>query len=276
MSTRHGHRLCGLLIALVVSGCAQRAQPEWQDPAEAALEAYYGAAACQPDPTQGLAIAKGVLAKEPDNRKSQLLHAYVIERTGRPIQAWELYTSLADGDFHEVTSLSCDGNLIYSGSVSDVALFRATWLAQSLKAQGVDLTPMPKTTQTTPPMQHENKSAVVLMPPSFAENTPTVTPKNVAKLPLEKRIPAKTKPIERVFVHLASYKGPKALERGWQQISSRHSALLKPKDKATRSVKLKDRKNPMLRLGVYADDKAAAQTLCKSLKAKRQYCAVVK
>ena len=79
-----------------------------------------------------------------------------------------------------------------------------------------------------------------------------------------------------MFAHLASYKGPKALDRGWLELSNRYKAQLGPYQKATQTVKLDTGKGTMLRLGVRTADIAAARALCKALQASRQYCQVLK
>jgi len=76
-----------------------------------------------------MALTKSLLANDPDNVEVQLIHAYMAERNGRPIQAWELYTSLAEGLYDKSASLTCKGTLIFGDGVSDVAKFRSLRLA---------------------------------------------------------------------------------------------------------------------------------------------------
>lgn len=270
----------GLLLGLL-SGCSIIGQPvqkveEPKGPPPPTAEEIYANAACQTDPSRGLAIAKTLLADAPDNVATQLVHAYLVERTGRPVNAWELYTSLADGDYRQSTSLTCGDTLVYSGAVSDVAKFRSIWLAKELKAQGVDLSPVPPQAQNlTPPISNDDATMAVL-PPPFLENKPQTTPKAAPTIPVKKEITKAPTVPGGVFVHLASYKGPKALDRGWKEISSRHKKILTSYNKATQSVTLKGKKGRILRLGVRTADKATAQSLCKTLKATRQYCAILK
>ncbi|NQV99100.1 MAG: SPOR domain-containing protein [Rhodospirillales bacterium] len=223
-----------------------------------------------------MTMARALLASDPDNVATQLMHAYLVERTGRPVQAWELYSSLAEGNYGKTTSLSCDKVLVYGGAVSDVARFRSIWLAQSLKAQGVELTPPipPMTSPATP--EPPRQAQMVILPPPFSEFASNDMPDAAPAVPV-REVPTMASPSNAgVFVHLASYKGPKALERGWTEISSRHKAVLSGQQKATRSFVQKDNKGTILRLGVQIADRAAAQSLCKALKAERQYCMVLK
>jgi len=76
-----------------------------------------------------MTLTKSLLANDPDNVEVQLIHAYMAERNGRPIQVWELYTSLAEDLYDKSASLTCKGTLIFSDGVSDVAKFRSLWLA---------------------------------------------------------------------------------------------------------------------------------------------------
>ena len=114
-----------------------------------------------------MTLTKSKLTNDPDNVEveveveveAELIHAYMAEGTGRPIQVWELYTSLAEGLYDKLASLTCKGTLIFGDGVSDVAKFRSLWLAQSLKAEGVDLSssPMEKIKITLPPLCQQKK-----------------------------------------------------------------------------------------------------------------------
>ncbi len=271
----------GLLLFAPLGGCALVAPPTETTEKSPPVSAFYEDAACQADPSKGLAMAKTLLAREPDDPATQLVHAYLIERNGRPVQAWELYDSLAGGDFRQETSLACQGTLVYRGSVSDVARFRGTWLAQTLRAEGIEVVPVanePKVTKTAEP---EMQSSMVVLPPPFAK-APNPAPSQGALMPKKRDTPS-PKPTAQmdikktdIFVHLASYNGPKALDRGWQDISRRHKSILGAYEKATQSVTLKDQKKTVLRLGFYTEDRKQAANICKALKEKRQYCAILK
>ena len=129
-----------------------------------------------------MTLTKSKLTNDSDNVEVEveveveLIHAYMAEGTGRPIQVWELYTSLAEGLYDKLASLTCKGTLIFGDGVSDVAKFRSLWLAQSLKAEGVDLSssPMEKIKITLPPVPAEKGIAVV--PPSFAKQSSAPMP----------------------------------------------------------------------------------------------------
>ena len=99
----------------------------------------------------------------------------MAERNGRPIQVWELYTSLAEGLYEKSASLTCKGTLNFVDGVSDVAKFWSLWLAQSLKAEGVDLStpPMEKIKITLPPAPAE-KGMAVLLPPFAKQSSITI------------------------------------------------------------------------------------------------------
>ncbi len=275
--------MCCVTSVALLSGCAILGQPvkkvvEPPAPPPPTIEEIYARVACQPDPVRALSMAGALLANDPDNVATQLLHAYTIEQSGRPVQAWEIYISLAEGDYFKTTSLTCNNTLVYDGSVSDIARFRSQWLAERLEAEGVVLTPAPEMTEIAPPPAETGPMEIVLPPPFHEANSKKVSdaPDAAPVTPVEEKQMMTTKPENRVFVHLASYKGPQALERGWREISSRYKALLSSYEKTTRRVSLKDNKGTMLRLGVEANDHIAASTLCKALKAKRQYCLVMK
>ncbi len=279
--SRFLHRPWGLLLLVgLTSGCALLGQPKDRLTKAPVVAQFYGDAGCHKDPTQGLAIAKSLLAEDPDNPATQLLHAYLIERTGRPVHAWELYGSLTKGDYSQSTSLTCNGTLVYNGAVSDVARFRAKWLVETLKSQGIDLLPSMAKPPSKEPIFTKTSKVAVVLPPPFTEPKPAaLTPPSttvMAQMPaitaMRKEQPAAPGP----FLHLASYKGQKALDRGWVEISTRYKKLLQSRSKAVQTVTLKAQDKPILRLGVYAKDKTDAQGLCKSLKANRQYCAILK
>ena len=266
--------LCAVLLVLV-SGCSIMGQPVKKKVViQHPTTDVYAHAACHKDLGKAMALAKSLLANDPDNVEVQLIHAYMVERTGRPIQAWELYTSLAEGHYDKSTSLTCNGTLVFGGGVSDVAKFRSLWLAQNLKAQGVNLSraPMAKA-QITPPTIPTAKGMTVL-PPPFAKQNSASIPAPVA--PVKKKVINTKQTTHGVFVHLASYKGPKALDRGWKEIRRSRIKILGSYGKSIVKVTLKDHKGSILRLGVRAPDKAHARTLCKALKTTRQYCMVMK
>ena len=110
-----------------------------------------------------MTLTKSKLTNDPDNVEVEVevevIHAYMAEGAGRPIQVWELYTSLAEGLYDKLASLTCKGTLIFGDGVSDVAKFRSLWLTQSLKAEGVDLSssPMEKIKITLPPLCQQKK-----------------------------------------------------------------------------------------------------------------------
>jgi len=266
------------LTLALLSGCALIGEPVKKvdnSPPPPTAEEIYARVACQPDPVRALSMAGALLANDPDNVATQLLHAYTIEQSGRPVQAWEIYVSLADGDYFKTTSLTCNNTLIYNGSVSDIARFRSQWLAEQLEAQGVVLAPAPETSEISPPPSDAAPMEIVL-PPPFLEPNSTETAVSVPVVPVEEKPMTASTRENTLFVHLASYKGSKALDRGWQEISGRYKDLLSSHRKATRKITLKDNKGVMLRLGVEIADQNAARALCKSLKAQRQYCMVIK
>ena len=127
-----------------------------------------------------MTLTKSKLTNDPDNVEVEveveveLIHAYMAEGTGRPIQVWELYTSLAEGLYDKLASLTCKGILIFGDGVSDVAKFRSLWLAQSLKAEGVDLSSssMEKIKITLPPAE----KGIAVLPPSFAKQSSAPMP----------------------------------------------------------------------------------------------------
>lgn len=271
----------GLLVSGALGGCALIGEPvkkanEPVGPPPPTQEEIYAKAACQNDPARGMVLAKSLLANDPDNVATQLVHAYMVERTGRPVHAWELYNSLADGNYSQSTSLTCNNTLIYSGAVSDVARFRSDWLANVLKTQGVDLSPPPQPEQLLEPEKMDGGSQMVVLPPAFANPEPPQSPPAVPAIPVQKETTMTPKPASGPFVHLASYKGTKTLLRGWKEISNRHKEVLAGYEKTVQTTTLKGKPGKILRLGVHTEDKATAQALCKSLKAARQYCAILK
>lgn len=285
MRTQLYLRISPVLLFTFLAGCSLIGQPvqkvvKPKGPPPPTAEEVYANTACQKNPARGMGMAKTLLADDPDNVATQLLHAYMVERTGRPVQAWELYTSLAGGDYGQTTSLTCGGTLVYSGAVSDVAKFRSIWLANDLKTQGVVLSPAMSQPQNLAPPRPTKAAQMVVLPPPFRENKPQETslamPKAASADLVKKEITKAPANTEGIFVHLASYKGPKALDRGWKEISRRHKKVLASYKKTSRSAKLKGKKGLILRLGVRTKNKADAQTLCKALKATRQYCAVLK
>lgn len=280
MSYAITRRICCAISVALLSGCSIIGEPvkkvqEPQLPPPPTAEEIYARVACQPDPVRALSMAKALLANDPDNVATQLVHAYTIEQSGRPVEAWEIYISLAEGGYFKTTSLTCNNALVYNGSVSDIARFRSQWLAERLKAQGVVLAPAPKMATMTPPEATSVPMEIVL-PPPFLEPNSTEVADAVPVVPVEQKQMIASVSKNAIFVHLASYKGPKSLGRGWQEISGRHKALLSAYTKATRRITLKDNKGTMLRLGVEVPSLADARTLCTALKAKRQYCMVMK
>ncbi|MEO5336984.1 MAG: SPOR domain-containing protein [Magnetospirillum sp. WYHS-4] len=72
-------------------------------------------------------------------------------------------------------------------------------------------------------------------------------------------------------VHVASFKSQKEAEKGWEQIKKTHAALLGKLQPEIRKQDLPKGTFWRLKAGPLPD-KAAAQDLCKKLKAKGQYC----
>lgn len=228
-------------------------------------------AACTENRARGLTLATDLLNRFPDDPSLQLIHAYAIERVGRPGRAWRMLRALSNGGHRKNISLSCQGNLVFQGPVSQVAEFRAQWLARNLARQGVMLTDEPRRNS-----EDDQPRQIVKLPPP-----PFVTPEAPRTVDQASPEPA-PKPVQKLtktggyFAHLASYKGQRLLDRGWRQIKSRFGNQLAAYEKTIKKVEIGGNKGSILRLGVLVHDRKAGRDLCQSLKSQRQYCMLLK
>lgn len=79
-----------------------------------------------------------------------------------------------------------------------------------------------------------------------------------------------------VAVHLASLKSVAAAQEQWKELRQAHPRLLQGLDLALQEADLGDRGVFQRVLAVNFADQASARALCDKLKAKKQYCTVVK
>jgi cell division septation protein DedD len=77
-------------------------------------------------------------------------------------------------------------------------------------------------------------------------------------------------------VHLASYKSVERARAGWTTLQRDFPALLSDKTLAMQRVELGDRGIYHRLLAAHFNSRAQAQTFCAELKAKMQYCRVMK
>mmetsp|Transcript_49740 Transcript_49740/g.158864 ORF Transcript_49740/g.158864 Transcript_49740/m.158864 type:complete len:321 (-) Transcript_49740:1344-2306(-) len=76
-------------------------------------------------------------------------------------------------------------------------------------------------------------------------------------------------------IHLVSYKSKNYVEKGWQELMSKHKEVLCGKQPLVASVTVKGIDYQSLRVGPYINV-AEAQSACKKLRDSGQYCAVTK
>ena len=76
-------------------------------------------------------------------------------------------------------------------------------------------------------------------------------------------------------IHLVSYKSKSYVEKGWQELMSKHKEVLCGKQPIVASVNVKGVDYQSLRVGPYVNV-AEAQSACNKLRSSGQYCAVTK
>lgn len=77
-------------------------------------------------------------------------------------------------------------------------------------------------------------------------------------------------------IHLASYRNEANARKSWKEMQAQHPDLLKGKTPALRSVELGDRGTFVRLIAVPYANSAAARAICRDLRQRAQYCAVLR
>lgn len=77
-------------------------------------------------------------------------------------------------------------------------------------------------------------------------------------------------------IHLASYRNEANARKSWQEIQAQYPDLLNGKTLALRSVELGDRGTFVRLIAVPYANSAAARAICRDLRQREQYCAVLR
>jgi hypothetical protein len=237
----------------------------------------YADAYCRGDGKAAVAATQKLVVANPKHPRAQLNYGLSLDLAGKGIASYRVLNNLAKSNHSMPAVLNCGDNFVYSGTVTEVAQRRLFRVKTSLTALGVIL-PLPAAEE-----HHKGNDVVYKLASLAPTNSPAVllppSPKMAAE-PQEvskpRQKPRKSRPMGkgRRFVHLGSYKSSKTLEKGWLTLRKRYGKILGGQPKAVSKVNLGRKKGQYLRLGVTVADARTAKSICRRLKAARQYCAI--
>ena len=237
----------------------------------------YADAYCRGDGEAAIAATGKLLTGHPNHPRALLNHAFALDLAGKGIAAYRILENLAKKQTGMPAVLRCGDDFVYSGTVTEVAQRRLFAVKTRLLSVGVRL-PLPlkhavadDTVYRLADLAPAKSSASMMVPATQMAATRPEAP--MSKPAQRKKKPAATGGKGR-FVHLGSYRTTKNLEKGWRALKKRYAKVLKGQPRAVSSVNLGKKKGRYLRLGVNVTDPNRARSICRQLKAAKQYCAV--
>lgn len=190
--------------------------------------------------------------------------ALALEETGGVMRARSIYATVMQTGSDDIVRVSCPGNTLADGRVTDEAARRLAALSQQLAALDVNLSPSQPLHDGLP-----RTSPISVNSTGGGSGTSSLSYSGGAGQTITR--PSSQSPLGQWFAHLSSYGSLESATSNRATVERKFPALSGIIDQWELVVN----GNTAIRLGVRVAEKSDADRLCNAVKSQGEYCAVI-